>query len=1006
MNMNMHAHAAEPPRGAEPSDPHAPLRRAIEAAAHLLPAQGPIATFVHHNTLHAFEGAPFHEALADAAALLDCTPYLSPDAFRAHYATGRIDDDDLTFALRQRRPHVHAAARDSAPPLAPGVTHAALERAALLQDLRPTSPQWLRWEREERGLLDAPADRARWDAACDAAARTAPTPHPTYDDAWIDAIGRGVSHRDALLALTGQDPALLANEPIIQLCAAYLDEGAALWVMPGRDQGMLHAWVDLTLHSASAPRPSWRAAIPAEARRIRDQGLSALDVIAGALAALAVQPADQTAYLGRILHQLPGWAGIIYRLETHPTDRLPGAPPTSLTDLLALRLLYDLLALRHVAAQPPLSFPASQPLSGLTEALRQRARALNPTPPPTSHADHDLPWRLFQLARALRLPPDTLRAWSAAQAQAVADALDAFTDLDRAATWQEAYEQHYRRQLLAALAARRAHGLHAPPERPAFQVAFCIDDREEAIRRHLEEAHPEAETFGVAGFFGVACDYIGLDDGAPAALCPVVVTPTHAVIEAPAHPDQAPAVIARASRRRAWVRASRLLHRLNRSLIFGPLLAPIAGFASLLPLLAREIAPRATARLRRALARRLLPTPQTRLQHAHAGDTLHTAHGEPRRLGFTTEEEAARVATTLENMGLTRRFAPLVALMGHGSSSVNNPHMSAYDCGACGGNHGGPNARLFADMANDPAVRAALRARPDPIAIPDDTWFLGAFHNTATDAITLYDLDRVPAPLRPALACLQAALDRARAMSAHERCRRFASAPADPSPARALRHVEGRAEDLSQARPELGHVTNAACVIGRRALTRGLFLDRRAFLVSYDPDTDPDGAILTRVLNAVAPVGAGINLEYYFSCVDNQRLGSGTKLPHNLTALLGVMDGALSDLRTGLPKQMIEIHEPIRLQVVVEATPQTLLHIVQREPALARLIQNGWLQVISLSPSGGHMSFFVPDQGFIPWDDHPPSPTPTAPSSPDYYRKRHDFLAPALVGVGASRGGV
>ena len=31
------------------------LARAIEHAAHLLPAQGPINVFIHHNTLHAFE---------------------------------------------------------------------------------------------------------------------------------------------------------------------------------------------------------------------------------------------------------------------------------------------------------------------------------------------------------------------------------------------------------------------------------------------------------------------------------------------------------------------------------------------------------------------------------------------------------------------------------------------------------------------------------------------------------------------------------------------------------------------------------------------------------------------------------------------------------------------------------------------------------------------------------------------------------------------------------------
>ena len=90
-------------------------------------------------------------------------------------------------------------------------------------------------------------------------------------------------------------------------------------------------------------------------------------------------------------------------------------------------------------------------------------------------------------------------------------------------------------------------------------------------------------------------------------------------------------------------------------------------------------------------------------------------------------------------------------------------------------------------------------------------------------------------------------------------------------------------------------------------------MDRRAFLNSYDPTTDdPESNILLRILRAAIPVCAGISLEYYFSSVDPAYFGCGSKLPHNVTSLLGVMDGAASDLRTGLSTQMTEIHEPIR----------------------------------------------------------------------------------------------
>jgi uncharacterized protein YbcC (UPF0753/DUF2309 family) len=187
--------------------------------------------------------------------------------------------------------------------------------------------------------------------------------------------------------------------------------------------------------------------------------------------------------------------------------------------------------------------------------------------------------------------------------------------------------------------------------------------------------------------------------------------------------------------------------------------------------------------------------------------------------------------------------------------------------------------------------------------------------------VTLYDLEFMPVSHAAVFQRAHDALDAARRESAAERCRRFANAPLGIAPDDALRHVQARASHLAQPRPEYGHCTNAIAVVGRRSITRGLHLDRRAFLISYDPTLDNDSAILERILAAVGPVGAGISLEYYFSSIDNEVFGCGTKLPHNVTGLVGVMAGHQSDLRTGLPLQMVEIHEPMRLLLIVDATP-------------------------------------------------------------------------------------
>lgn len=76
-------------------------------------------------------------------------------------------------------------------------------------------------------------------------------------------------------------------------------------------------------------------------------------------------------------------------------------------------------------------------------------------------------------------------------------------------------------------------------------------------------------------------------------------------------------------------------------------------------------------------------------------------------------------ASMLRGMSLTREFARIVLLAGHGSRTRNNPHAAGLDCGACCGQTGEVNARVAAALLNEPEVRQGLTGRG--IEIPPAT---------------------------------------------------------------------------------------------------------------------------------------------------------------------------------------------------------------------------------------------------------------------------------------------
>jgi uncharacterized protein len=850
-------------------------------------------------------------------------------------------------------------------------------------------------------------------------------------------LGNSISLRGFVHALSGNDVLDSVRPQLIKMCASALDEGVSAWQLPERSQfGLYGAWRTIAQYDAYPflhELPDWQ-------QIMSELPEDAIDNIILQLDYLELAKEQWEGYLRRLALELPGWSGMINWRQQHPNYQTTDNAFPTLADYLAIRLTLDRLWLNQVCrdiwkiesrlsslqsyfSKNSSEFIVRQHLYQglLPEYLTQQAGALtiragserecrsewqhladliytwHKSPMAENQAElsvNNAGWRLFRLSQHLGLNANHIQQLAKTELLELLSVLDQISLTERSKVWLCAYEGHYREDFFQALRANHNRGRWAKREKsPASQIVFCMDDREESFRRHLEELNPTIETLGAAGFFGVAMNYKGLDDTRVTPLCPVVVIPAHEVQEQPRTGNES-SLRRHLQGRKFNQRFSNLIHHgLRRHLVLSQLIINVMAPITLLGLLAKSLIPKLQHHWVSKLTSWLSSSVQTQFLFTST-DNVTVATPEQPKLGFTELEQIDRVAGFLRNTGLTYGFAPLVVLMGHGSMSQNNPHLAAYDCGACSGRHGGPNARLFAAMANRPEIRKGLSERN--IHIPVETWFIGAEHNTCDEDIAWYDTDFVPKERQEALTKLQQQLNHAQHLSAHERCRRLASAPRNPELKVALAHIVERATDFSQARPELGHATNASAIVGRRSVSQGAFFDRRTFLISYDPTQDPEGKIVEGILLNVGPVGAGINLEYYFSTVNNDRLGCSTKVPHNIVGLFGVMEGTTSDLRTGLPSQMIEIHEAMRLQLLVEAKTGILEQIYARQPSLRELIAGGWILLSVKDPDTGEIFIFERGIGFVLWQAEKKD-IPVFEKSLDCYHNQTLPIPPVLI---------
>jgi uncharacterized protein len=476
---------------------------------------------------------------------------------------------------------------------------------------------------------------------------------------------------------------------------------------------------------------------------------------------------------------------------------------------------------------------------------------------------------------------------------------------------------------------------------PDMQMVFCIDVRSEPFRRKLEQKGAY-ETFGFAGFFGLAVRIHDTTHQHKKDCCPALLKPQYDIqTDFNATSKEIEHFSNRKDFLDSFVSAyQQLKYNVVTPFNLADAMGPWCGIA----MFVRNFFPGFFEKTLQKIKHQIQTPIETKLSAA--------PHGV---FGIPQKDQVVIALSALRLMGLVENFAKFVIFCGHKSTTTNNPYASALDCGACGGNHGDQNARLLADILNQPFIREELKNHG--IDIPNDTVFLGGVHDTTNDECEIFTNDTISHP--DLLEQIRAHLREVQQENMQSRAQYF-SQPNQLG-------LE-RTHNWSELRPEWGLAKNASFIVAPRSKTAHIDLDARSFLHSYDWTIDQEGTLLETILTAPMVVAQWINTQYLFSTLDNTIYGSGNKITHNVTGKLGIMQGNGSDLMHGLALQSVNtkqdkaFHVPQRLLTIVYAPRELIMSIINRQQVLQKLFYNEWVHLICFCPNTSCFYKLNPDK--------------------------------------------
>lgn len=948
------------------------IKETIDKVKHTIPHYWPIKTFIHHNPLIAFEKLPFKEAIEKAKDIFESKVYMDPDYYIDLYMKGTIREDifekNLTEFLEIN-----------------GYEKYFYEAKQFLIEI---SPLWEKYKYMEPEISDSKdfLKECLFNQLKE-----------KEDDELLKDLTKSMTFYEIHDALFDTNLKKLIEKDIIEYITRFLDEEQTILSMYQRNLGMFNTFKYFE-----------GVNIPEDAEDFIEKSLNKLKV------------KDKERYILNHLLKQAGWAGFIGYREEDQLYPFQQEYPASTTDYLAVRLFYEYKYIskqkindfekleNYIKTNKSLSILRLLKYKGilLPKYIDLLESGKSPDLVLKMYKDEQFDLKINQILN--------VRQIISRFDKSIVDFAKFIYLLkqNEGYIWLKSLEDSYIHFYVAEIKSN----LNTKQKPYTAASVFCIDVRSESIRRYIEKLGPYS-TYGAAGFFGVPITFIEFNKGHEQFLCPAIIRPSNVVFELPKKGYEE-----YKTRKKAFSVLKSVLSDLKNNPYTPFIMVEAVGWLFGINLFGKTLIP---LKIERFFSKFRPKKPKTiytldklseeeveefarKIQLKIIHEVLvgklkrnvsdkevlnvweHIISNKPlevkdidenlinilkekfeityenyeyqkaklRQVGFTLEEKVNFVKNFLLSIGLTKDFPKFVFIFAHGSKSDNNPFESALDCGACGGNIGIVNARVMAMMANNEKVREKLRE--ENIDIPEHVRFIPGLHNTTTDELEYEDLEILNDEEMELFRKVKSDFEKASSKSRLERAKTLPNTQTEDD-------IFTKSCDWSEPRPEWGLSKNMAFYIGKRESTKNIPLFNRFFLHSYDYKEDPNGDILTNILSGPLVVGEWINMEHYFSTVDNEVYGAGSKIYHNIVSKVGVFFGNYSDLRIGLPEQTVNLedkayHEPIRLITFVEAPLEIVRKAMQKSSLSNSLIKNEWVRFLVIDYSKNKVYIFEDGQ--------------------------------------------